>query len=76
MKNAVRIIRSETWMKDDFEMIHNCLIETIEEFVDENEEVINVEEKERNGLHRFWIYVRTKEPQVINIENNHAPIMM
>ena len=69
MKNKVNIVRSETWMKDDFDMIHNILSDTIEEFVDESEEVINVEEKERNGLHRFWIYTRTKEKALTSSEH-------
>ena len=60
MKGKIKLIRSETWMKDDFKMIHRCLDETIEEFVKEGEIIINIEEKEAStGLHRFWIYVRS-----------------
>lgn len=47
-------------MRGDFEMIHNILDETIEDFVAEGDEIINIEEKEQSGLHRFWIYVKRK----------------
>ena len=61
----INIIRSQTWLKDDFENITDILEEAIKDFVDENDEIINIESKEsENGLSRFWIYVKSKgEPK-------------
>jgi len=57
----VNIIRSETWLNDNFEEIHSILDETIEEFVDDSKQIINIESKtEANGLSRFWIYITNK----------------
>lgn len=57
----VNIIRSETWLKDDIDNIGDILESTIEEFVSDHEEIINIECIERvDGLSRFWIYTRSK----------------
>lgn len=53
----VNIIRSQTWMVDNLQMIEAILQETISEFVEPGDRIINIEVKERSGLSRFWIYV-------------------
>ena len=53
----VKLTRSETWINDDFDNIHNVLDETIKDFVGEDERIINIEVKtSESGLSRFWIY--------------------
>lgn len=54
----VNIIRSETWLEDDIDNIGDILDNAIEEFVSDQEEIINIECREVNGLSRFWIYTR------------------
>lgn len=54
---VVELIRSQTWMDDNFKNITDILDETIREFVSEEYKIINIETKERNGLTRFWIYI-------------------
>jgi hypothetical protein len=49
----VNIIRSESWLDDNFENICSILDETIKDFVDDDERIINIES---SGLSRFWIY--------------------
>jgi hypothetical protein len=53
----VNLIRSETWSGDNFDNIHKILDQTISDFVQKNDRIINIETKERNGAYRFWIYV-------------------
>lgn len=55
----IEIIRSETWMNDDLDSIHNVLEETIKDFVDEKDRIINIQVVDRNGQSRFWIYIET-----------------
>ena len=57
-KKKVNIIRSETWLIDDFKNnISQILNETITDFVEDNEKIINIEMiTQKNGLSRFWIY--------------------
>jgi hypothetical protein len=52
-KMKVNIIRSESWLDDNFENICSILDETIKDFVDDDERIINIES---SGLSRFWIY--------------------
>ena len=54
--SKVNLIRSETWLNDDFNMIHSTLNDTIKEFVSKDDRIINIEVKESCGLKRFWIY--------------------
>ena len=57
----VSLIRSETWLTNNFEIINKILEETISEFVRENERIINIEMKtDISGLSRFWIYKEKK----------------
>ena len=53
----IGLIRSGTWMDDNYDDIHKVLDETVEEFVGKNVRIINIETKTKNGLSRFWIYV-------------------
>ena len=53
----VNLIRSSTWLNDNFEDIHRTLDETIKDFVEADDRIINIESKtDTNGLSRFWIY--------------------
>jgi len=57
MKREIDLIRSETWSNNDIATIGIILQETINDFVDEGDTIINIEAKEdRTGLSRFWIY--------------------
>jgi len=53
----INIARSQTWMSDDISCIGDILEETINDFVEEGDRIINIETKEFNGLKRFWIYI-------------------
>jgi len=56
-KREINITRSETWLTDDFKSMSELLEETINEFVDADERIINIECKtDETGLSRFWIY--------------------
>ena len=56
-KRNINIIRSETWLGDGFKNISDILEETINEFVDKDERIINIEMiKREDSLKRFWIY--------------------
>jgi len=43
------------------EALDEILDETINDFVPENEKVINIEAKTENGSTRFWIYMINEE---------------
>lgn len=56
-KSSVNLTRSETWMENNFNKIDFILKETIKEFIDEDEQIINIQMiKDETGLSRFWIY--------------------
>jgi hypothetical protein len=58
----INLIRSETWLSDNFEDISSILEETINEFVDIRDRIINIESKKSdNGMSRFWIYVESPD---------------
>jgi len=64
----VNIIRSETWLDDNFENISLILDEVIKEFVNNDERIINIEMKtDHSGLSRFWIYT-TKLRNIVSGE--------
>ena len=53
----INITRSETWLGDNFENISLILDETINNFIDSEERIINIQVvKHENGSKRFWIY--------------------
>jgi len=56
-KRIVSLIRSETWIDDNYDEINTILEEAIAEMVGDNQRIVNIEVKERGGLKRFWIYV-------------------
>ena len=43
-------------MDSSLEEIQEILDEAIEEFIDNDEKIINIELKEHSGLQQFWIY--------------------
>jgi len=59
--NKVHIIFSETWLKATCEEVEQILEETIKEFMQVGERIINIEKiKREDGLSRFWIYVEER----------------
>ena len=55
----ISIIRSETWLDDNYENIQQILKDAVSDLDPEYEEIVNIEKKiESNGLSRFWIYVK------------------
>ena len=57
MSKKVNLIRSETWIADNYEDIRQILEETTEECVEDDEKIINIEMKtNKSGLSRFWVY--------------------
>ena len=64
MKKEVNIIFSESWLRMDIGSINELLTETINEFVEETDRIINIEKHtDDSGSSRFWIYV---ESAVVN----------
>ena len=60
MKKEVNIIFSESWLKMDIGSINELLTETINEFIDEGDEIINIEKHtDDSGSSRFWIYIKS-----------------
>ncbi len=54
----IEIIRSSTWINDNYDNICDVLDETIEDCVNKNDKIINIETKtSESGLTRFWIYI-------------------
>lgn len=56
----IDLIRSDTWLKADIDTLNSILTSTIEDFVKENDKIINIEMHENGGLFRFWIYIERK----------------
>lgn len=57
--NEINLIRSSTWITDNFDDIHRVLDETIKDFVSDDQEIINIESKtSKHGSSRFWIYTK------------------
>lgn len=56
--NDVNLIRSGTWFTQSVTIddLNEILNETVQDFVDDDEHVVNVQCKEENGQGRFWIY--------------------
>lgn len=54
----INLCRSGSWVTESvtIEDLNEILNETIRDFVDEDERIINIECKEENGQGRFWIY--------------------
>ena len=58
---VINLIRSETWLSDNYEYINLILNETIKEFVDDNDDIINIQVKtDSSGLSRFWVYTSSE----------------
>ena len=57
-KQDIFSIRSETWINNsDFDGIQRILEETIQDFVESSDRIINIQVVERYGSLRFWIFV-------------------
>ena len=56
--NEITIIRSGSWSNLDLKEIEEELNQTIKDFVDDNEKIINVQLVEESGNKRFWIYTQ------------------
>jgi len=56
----VNITRSETFATDNLDVINRILNETITEWIDKDQKIINIEMVERQGMYRFWIYTLEK----------------
>jgi len=53
------VIRSKTWLSEDIDNLNIILQETINNFVDKDDTIINIEMKtDYSGLSRFWIYIK------------------
>lgn len=62
MKPKVYIIKSSSWMPSESTSLSNIqsyLDEAIEDFVEDGEEIINIETKQVAGQEQFWIYVKS-----------------
>jgi hypothetical protein len=60
MAREINIIRTETWLNDDFDSIHAILEQAIKDFIEEDDRIINIQMvKDSSGLSRFWIYVES-----------------
>ena len=58
-KRKVNIIESDSFMKYNLNDLQSILDQTILEYVEENEIIINIELKNMdNGLNKFYIYVK------------------
>ena len=54
-----RIIFSDTWLTMTTAQIQDCLQQTLDDFVNGEDEVINIQMVTNDsGSSRFWIYVR------------------
>jgi hypothetical protein len=58
--NEITIIRSGSWSNLDLKEIEEELNQTIKDFVDDNEKIINVQLVEESGNKRFWIYTQKR----------------
>lgn len=50
------LIRSETWLSDNYDNISSILEETIK-CIEDNDRIINIQVVTHAGTSRFWIYV-------------------
>ncbi len=61
MKTEVSIIFSESWLTADIDDINEFLTQTINEFIKENDRIINIERVvSPSGYSRFWIYIESE----------------
>lgn len=59
----VNITKSETWLEADYYTVSKILDETIEEYMDDNDRIINIQVvTESTGTSRFWIYSELLTP--------------
>ena len=62
MKKEVNIIFSKSWTKGmNIDNINAILTETINEFVEEEDTIINIEKHTNEyGVSMFWIYIKMR----------------
>ena len=57
-KKEINICKSETWLRADITDQNNILQETINDFIEPNERIINIQMvTDSSGCSRFWIYL-------------------
>ncbi len=60
-KQKIELVRSSSWMTDNFEKVHEILDETIDEFISESDKILNIQvHLADSGLSRFWIFKEVK----------------
>jgi len=56
MTKEVNLIKSESWIRSTIDEQNDILNETIKDFIEDDERIINIQAIEENGQTRFWIY--------------------
>lgn len=57
----VELIRSDTWLTDNYDNAEIALTKSITEFVGEYDKIINIQLVNNCGLYRYWIYIEVGE---------------
>jgi len=61
MKRFINLIKSETWVDmNNIEHQENVLNDLLDTVLSSNQEIINIQLVEENGLKRFWVYLRNR----------------
>ena len=60
MKNEITIVKSDSWTKPGLMEQDKILNDTIRDFIEDREIIINVQLVEELGLKRFWIYTQRR----------------
>jgi|AntRauTorcE11897_2_1112592.scaffolds.fasta_scaffold213756_1 hypothetical protein len=60
MKNEITIVKSDSWTKTGLMEQDKILNDTIRDFIEDCEIIINVQLVEELGLKRFWIYTQRR----------------
>jgi hypothetical protein len=60
MKNEITIVKSDSWTKTGLMEQDKILNDTIRDFIEDREIIINVQLVEELGLKRFWIYTQRR----------------
>lgn len=56
MNKIIEITKSDSFVSSDVVYMERVLNRTVNDYLGENDEIINIERKEENGSERFWIY--------------------
>ena len=61
MKRFINLIKFETWVDmNNIEHQENVLNDLLDTVLSSNQEIINIQLVEENGLKRFWVYLRNR----------------